>query len=163
MSIELTPRKLALMIGFEYGKVKNDDPLIDLIERGIVMAVNARTERCVQIADANHKDEEYGHAAFRCIQIAQQIRALRSCDGRGGVYQVGTAQPWTEGLPPNEVEIAWLLLQQSEDLRIVKLAVYDDDGTWSEAGDWKGESYKDVIDLPIIGWLPFELPKPPKA
>ena len=76
--------------------------------------------------------------------------------------QLNQKQSWIEGQPPQEAEVAWLLLDVDEGLRAVKLGVFDDDGTWSEAGDWKGESYNNVIDSPIIGWMPFELPTPPR-
>lgn len=72
------------------------------------------------------------------------------------------ASLWNNGTPPPEIEVAWLLLEVAEGIRAVRLGVFDDDGTWSEAGDWKGESYGNVIDCPIVGWQSFELPKPPK-
>ncbi len=81
---------------------------------------------------------------------------------RDAVEQLNQEQTWIEGQPPQEVEVAWLLLDADEGLRAVKLGVFDDDGTWSEAADWKGESYNNVIDCPIIGWRSFELPKPPR-
>ena len=34
-------------------------------------------ERCAKIADENGDDESYGHAKFRCKQIAAAIRALK--------------------------------------------------------------------------------------
>lgn len=36
----------------------------------------AERERCAKVAEDAREDEEYGHAAFRCVQIAQDIRAL---------------------------------------------------------------------------------------
>lgn len=43
-------------------------------ERGRV----AGLEEAARIANDAHGDEEYGHAAFRCVQIEQSIRALIS-------------------------------------------------------------------------------------
>lgn len=80
---------------------------------------------------------------------------------RDAAEQLKQQRPWFDGKPPQEVVVAWLLLEVDEGLRAVRLGVFDDDGTWSEAGDWKGESYNNAIDSPIIGWMPFELPTPP--
>lgn len=38
---------------------------------------NDALETAAQLADNAREDEEYGHAAFRCIQIADSIRALK--------------------------------------------------------------------------------------
>lgn len=37
-------------------------------------AVAAEREACARVADDSLRDEEYGHAAFRCVLIAQRIR-----------------------------------------------------------------------------------------
>lgn len=40
-----------------------------------IEAIEGEREACAKIADDAREDEEYGHAAFRCVQIAQNIRA----------------------------------------------------------------------------------------
>ncbi len=49
--------------------------LRDSIAAEIREAVELEREACANIADDAHKDEEYGHAAFRCVQISQAIRS----------------------------------------------------------------------------------------
>jgi len=43
--------------------------------RRLQAALAGEREACAKIADDARADEEYGHAAFRCVQIAQAIRA----------------------------------------------------------------------------------------
>ena len=45
-------------------------------------AVEEENKACEQIAYEARDDEEYGHAAFRCVQIAQNIRARREKEGK---------------------------------------------------------------------------------
>ena len=68
---------------------------------------------------------------------------------------------WNNGAPAPEIEVAWLRVEEPNGdgectLRVV-LGVHDGEW-WSEAGDYKGESFKDHIDGNITGWLPFEIP-----
>jgi hypothetical protein len=70
-------------------------------------------------------------------------------------------QTWNKGEPLASVEVAWLRIEEPDgdggcSLKVV-LAVHDGEW-WSEAGDYKGESYTDRIDGNITGWLPFEIP-----
>lgn len=51
-----------------------------LIEGALAKAVAEEREACALIAEGARDDEEYGHAAFRCVQIAQAIRA-RNTEG----------------------------------------------------------------------------------
>lgn len=48
----------------------------------VAKAVEAERERCALIADAAGQDEPYGHAKFRCVQIAGAIRT----GGDGGEH-----------------------------------------------------------------------------
>ena len=48
------------------------------IERFAARIAEAERDRCAKIAEDAREDEEYGHAAFRCVQIAQDIRSLES-------------------------------------------------------------------------------------
>ena len=56
------------------GYVPHGSCVEDLAAR-IREAVQAEREACAKIAEDAREDEKYGHAAFRCIQIAQAIRA----------------------------------------------------------------------------------------
>jgi hypothetical protein len=62
---------LAVLYGYKLVKKGAD-------ARATNKAVKAEREACAKIADDAHNDEEYGHAAFRCVQIAQAIRARPS-------------------------------------------------------------------------------------
>ena len=53
----------------EMGRIR-----IGHIAAAIRGAVAEEREACAKIADEAREDEEYGHAAFRCVQIAQDIR-----------------------------------------------------------------------------------------
>ena len=45
------------------------------LEKEILKAVAAEREACAKVADEQAQDEPYGHAKFRCGNIAAAIRA----------------------------------------------------------------------------------------
>ena len=47
---------------------------LDLINFAVLVAAHER-EACAKVADEQAKDEPYGHAKFRCGNIAAAIRA----------------------------------------------------------------------------------------
>ena len=73
------------------------------------------------------------------------------------------ATAWNEGAPPKTVDVAWLRIEEPDGdggaTVEVKLGCFDGEW-WSEAADYKGESYDDYIIGNIIGWLPHEVPTP---
>ena len=73
------------------------------------------------------------------------------------------ATAWNEGAPPKTVDVAWLRIEEPDGdggaTVEVNLGCFDGEW-WSEAADYKGESYDDYIIGNIIGWLPHEVPTP---
>lgn len=66
------------------------------------------------------------------------------------------------GKPPVGVEVAWLLLGDSEGERTVELCAHDGE-QWCGAGDWRGESTRHPIaddGLVIVGWKEYAIPEP---
>ena len=73
-----TPEKLALLFLEQLdkgGSPQEFELKKKFIATKIREAVELEREACANIADDAHKDEEYGHAAFRCVQISQAIRS----------------------------------------------------------------------------------------
>ena len=69
--------------------------------------------------------------------------------------------PWLTGVPPEEVDMAWLRLlshHPDNDVAVVVLGVFDLELGWSIAGDWKGESYTDQVLDAITHWMPYDVP-----
>lgn len=68
---------------------------------------------------------------------------------------------WHPGEPPEGYEAAWLRVEEPNGdgectLRVV-LGVHDGEH-WSEAGDYRAESYLDPIVGNITGWLNYQVP-----
>jgi hypothetical protein len=103
------------------------------------------TEAKVQ-ADAHATNASFSHeAAFTPLSQAAPAQQLS----------------WIEGMPPEEIDLAWLhtiSCGPDGDVAIVVLAVLIPDLGWAEAGDWKGESYKDQILEEITHWMPYMVP-----
>lgn len=72
MNIELIERATVAYLNEPDHKT---DPVSQL-EAELAGVLRVAIQACAEIAAANCKDKEYGHAAFRCVQIEQQIRAL---------------------------------------------------------------------------------------
>lgn len=75
---------------------------------------------------------------------------------------------WIKGLPPEEIKVAWLRLEPTQecehgDSAGTMLCVRDEDGEWSESGDWKGESVIDTVasnGYVITAWQSYSIPQP---
>ena len=51
---------------------------LSLIDIGYLEAfANLILEKAAEIADSNGQDEPYGHAKFRCVNIAEAIRRMK--------------------------------------------------------------------------------------
>jgi len=64
-----------IAIYMEYLRGKNDAECDTAL--ALDAATDAALEKAAKVAMDARADEEYGHAAFRCVQIAQDIRALK--------------------------------------------------------------------------------------
>lgn len=75
---------------------------------------------------------------------------------------------WIKGLPPEEVDVAWLRLEPTQECEHgdsvgTMLCVRDETGEWSESGDWRGESVIDPVNelgYVITAWQPYVIPQP---
>ena len=82
------------------------------------------------------------------------------------------APAWIEGEPPKNIELAWLRLQYQAgdgeggfdwEVKVIlgTLVPTEHEPEWCEAGDWKGESYRDsIFQWPafITHWMPYAVP-----
>lgn len=69
---------------------------------------------------------------------------------------------WIEGAPSENVDVAWLRVEDGEDPAFTVLAVRYPSGPgqswWAETGDWRGESYLRSIAGTITHWQPYVIP-----
>lgn len=73
---------------------------------------------------------------------------------------------WRDGAPPADIDVAWLLVETPDGDGCCCLEVFlacHDGEWWSNAADYKGESYDDCIIGNIIAWQPHYVPGPTRA
>ncbi|WP_411838607.1 hypothetical protein [Paracoccus sp. ME4] len=78
----------------------------------------------------------------------------------------GDLRAWRDGAPPSGADVAWLLVESPDGDGGTTLEVFlgcHDGEWWSNAADYKGESYDDYIIGNVIAWQPHYVPKPTRA
>lgn len=82
---------------------------------------------------------------------------------------VAQVSGFTPGLPPVDLEVAWLMVRSfaddgeggSDTSDAVVLALRGDEWDWLVAGDWRANSTLDSVFEDggwIVGWMPYEVP-----
>lgn len=69
--------------------------------------------------------------------------------------------PWIAGVPPEDVDMAWLRLRShdpDDEAEVAVLDVLDLELGWMIAGDWKGESFTDQVLEAITHFIPYDVP-----